>query len=65
MALLAAYTALRAEGEALEDFLAKRVFCNAKSTTLSPTEVDVAGFTNYLKQYCAALSAQKAAVEAW
>ncbi|MBR7099405.1 MAG: ATPase [Clostridia bacterium] len=65
MALLAAYTALRAEGEVLEDFLAKRVFCNAKSTTLSPTEVDVAGFTNYLKQYCAALSAQKAAVEAW
>lgn len=65
MALLAAFTALRTEGEALEDFLAGRVFCNAKSTTLSPNAADVAGFTSYLKQYCAALAAQKSAVESW
>ena len=61
MALLAAYMVRKAEGESMEDYLAKRVFADAKSIQVDPTPEGVAGFQAYLERYKAALAAQKAA----
>lgn len=64
MALLAAYMADKAEGEALEDFLQNRVFANAAATTLAPDPEDVAGFLRFMEQYRKGLAIEAAAVEA-
>ena len=61
VALLAAYMVRKAEGETMEDYLTNRVFADAKSIQVAPTEAGVAGFQAYLKRYKAALAAQKAA----
>ena len=63
MALLAAYMVRREAGESLEDYLNKKVFVTAKSTTLEPTEEGVAGFEAYLKRYKACLRAEDAAAD--
>ena len=61
MAILAAYMVCRADGESLEDYLANRVFREAKSVVLQPRPEGVAGFDRYLQRYKAALPAQKQA----
>lgn len=63
MALLAAYMVRKAEGETMEDYLADRVFADAKRITVQPDPAGVAGFQSYLTRYQAALAAQKAAAQ--
>ena len=62
MALLAAYRALREEGETLEAFLKARVFASAKGSTLAPTAAGKTGFDAWLARYRGLLEAEKAAV---
>ena len=62
MALLAAYRAEKADGESLEDFLARRVFASAERSTLAPTEAGRAGFDAWLARYRGLLEAERAAV---
>ena len=61
MALLAAYSQQRRQGETLEGYLQNRVFCNAVSTCAQPDPAGVAGFQSYLDRYIACLPAQKQA----
>ena len=63
MALLAAYMARKEAGESLEDYLNKKVFATAKSSTLYPTLEGVAGFKAYLERYKACLKAEVAAAD--
>ncbi|MBQ3101218.1 MAG: ATPase [Clostridia bacterium] len=63
MALLAAYSAKKKEGESLEDYLANRVFCGAESVTLDPDPADVAGFNAYVDEYKKLIEVEKKAVE--
>ncbi len=54
MALLAAYAHERQSAktrQALEDFLAKRIFADAKGVTLKPTRTGVKGFAMYLEKF--------------
>ncbi len=63
MALLAAYSAKKAEGESLESYLSERVFASAVSTTLAPDEADVRGFNAYIAEYKKLLEVEQKAVE--
>ena len=63
MALLAAYRQYRAPGEKLEEYLANRVFTDAKSVTLQPDEADVRGFEAYMERYRRLLAVERAAVD--
>ncbi len=63
MALLGAYMLWRAEGESLPDYLDRRVFADAKATTLTADEADAAGFNAFLARYKKALPMERAAVE--
>ena len=63
MALLAAYMLWKDEGETLEDYLEHKVFANAKSSTLTADEGDIAGFNAFLIRYQKALSVEKLAAE--
>ena len=63
MALLAAYSLWKEEGESLEDYLDNKVFAAARSTCLQPDAAGVAGFQSYIKRYSASLNAQRAAAE--
>ena len=54
MALLAAYAHARQSAKAtctLEDFLAKRIFADAKGVTLKPTRTGVKGYAKYLEKF--------------
>ena len=61
MALLAAYMDRREDS--LEEFLSRKVFASAKSTTLQPEQADADGFNRYLAAFKAGLAAEKAALE--
>ena len=63
MALLAAYTAKKAENESLEEYLNAHVFADAKGTTLAPEKADVDGFNAYIEQYKKLLTVERTAVE--
>ena len=63
MALLAAYMAKKAQGEALESYLNTQVFADAECTTLAPDQTDVAGFNAYMQQYQKLLAVERTAVE--
>ena len=62
MALLAAFMLWKDEGETLEDYLDKKVFADAKSTTLMADKEEIEGFNAFVKQYEAALPVEQAAV---
>ena len=64
MALLAAFRLNKEENETLEDYLAIKVFADAKTVTLMADEADVEGFNRFLKTYVASLEMEKAAIEA-
>ena len=63
MALLAAYRLWRDGKEKLEEYLDRRVFAQAKSTTIEPDPADVAGFETFMSRYSRALAVERAAVE--
>jgi len=63
MALLAAYSLCKAEGERLEDYLTANVFADVTSTTLAPEQSDVDGFNAYIRDYKALLAVERTAVE--
>ena len=64
MALLAAYRAEKADGETLEDFLARRVFASATGSTRKPSPEGEHGFARWLVRYHGLLEAERAAVAA-
>jgi len=63
MALLAAFSVVKADNETLENFLDKKIFADSKVTTITPDSADVEGFDVYLERYKAALNVERAAVE--
>jgi len=63
MALLAAYSATKKEGETLEKYLSERVFATAESVTVVPDQADVEGFATYMKQYKQLLKVEQTAIE--
>jgi len=64
IALLAAYAKCKEEGETLESFLENKIFSGAEVATVEPDPADAEGFEAYLTRYKAALSIERAAVEA-
>lgn len=48
----------------LEDYLADKVFVNAKSSTIMAGKADIDGFAVFLATYQMALPMEKAAIEA-
>ena len=63
MALLAAFSAQKNDGETLEDFLSNRVFKNACCTIIEPQKDDIEGFERYIEQYKQLLKIEKIATE--
>ena len=63
MALLAGYMFTKEAGESLEEYLAKRVFADAVSTTIAPDPDDVSGFAKYIEQFRKALKVEQTAIE--
>ena len=65
MAILAAYTIWKDQGETLEDYLEKKVFADATSTTVKATPEDVDGFKVFLDKYKKALPVESLAVHSF
>ena len=63
MALLAAYRLWRAPEEALEDYLDRKVFADASSSTILADEDEIAGFSAFAARYETSLPVERAAVE--
>ena len=63
IALLAAFTGQKENGETMEAFLENKIFANAEVTTITPDTTDVSGFNKYLETYKNALKVEKAAVK--
>ena len=63
MAILAAYMLGKDKYSSLDDFLSERVFINANSVLLSPTESEVTAFKKYIDDYKQLLKVEKTAVE--
>ena len=64
IALLAAYTARQDRSQTLAQFLDEQVFSKFASSVMQPDKADSEGFAKYMRTFRAALSVQKAAVEA-
>lgn len=64
MAVLAAYMVNKTEGEALESYLADKVFHGEKGIVVEPDSADAAGFDAYIESYKAAIKAESAMVSA-
>lgn len=64
IALLAAYMLNREATEALESYLAEKVFAGQQAVTLAPDARDVAGFAAFMARYTQGLGIERAAVEA-
>lgn len=63
IALLAAFCAVKSQGETLEAFLSQKVFSAASGTSVEPDPKDVEGFNAYMERYRNGLAIEKAAVE--
>ena len=63
MALLAAYMKNRADGETLEDYLAKKVFEGNEGSRMEPDAKDVEGYEVFTERYKTGIAIEKAAIE--
>ena len=63
ISLLANYMLYREKSEALETYLANRVFSREESTTIVPEQKDIDGFTVFMDRYKKGLAIEKTAVE--
>jgi len=63
MAVLASYMLNRERNELLPDYLATKVFADAKGQEVYPDKADVDGFSLFLERYVAGLAIEKAAVD--
>ncbi|MDO5111375.1 MAG: FGGY-family carbohydrate kinase [Clostridia bacterium] len=64
MAILAAYRMNKRSGEALDDYLANRVFANSSAVTAQPDAQDAKGFEAFMARYAAGESIERAAIAA-
>jgi sugar (pentulose or hexulose) kinase len=64
IALLAAYMLNKNANEALEEYLAAKVFAGENAVTLAPDARDVEGFATFMARYQQGLVIERAAVEA-
>ncbi|MCA0296790.1 MAG: ATPase [Actinobacteria bacterium] len=62
IAVLAAFTRDRAEGQSLADYLNRAVFAGAGLETVDPDPLDVAGFDAYVQRFSTGLPIERAAV---
>ena len=62
-AILAGYMLQKAEGETLESFLNNKVFVSGKVETFEPVKEDAEGFDDFMKDYNAGLTIERAAVD--
>lgn len=63
IALLAAFNVRKNPGEALEAYLAQRVFDKCAGSRVEPTKENLEGFQTFIKRYENGLAMEKAAVE--
>lgn len=63
MALLAAYSANKKDGETLEDYLNTYVFKNVESVTVKADDCDIKGFNDYMENYKKLLQIERTASE--
>lgn len=63
MALLAAYSAQKTNGQSLEAYLRDVVFAGAKAETVLPAAEEVDAFNRFLARYKSAFAVEKAAAE--
>lgn len=63
MALLAAFSAQKANGQTLDNYLQHTVFAHTAGTTLSPDPTDVEGFTSYTNAYKQLLAVEQTAID--
>lgn len=63
MALLASYMLHKENGEALADFLTKKVFAGQAGSKEAPVKEDVEGFDKFMERYAKGLGIERAAVE--
>lgn len=63
MALLAAYSSEKADGETLEEYLNTRVFDKVSGSVLTPDKTDVDGFNRYMQGYKQLLKVEEMAVQ--
>lgn len=63
IALLAAFSALKKDGQALPNFLDDCVFHDAQGSKIDPDAVGVAGFDKFLERYVLCLGVERQAVE--
>ncbi len=63
MALLTLYMLMKGPGETLEDFLDGKVFRDVKAVVLQPDAADEAGFEKWMRDYRAALKAERTLLE--
>ena len=64
IALLADYLVHRENKESLTDYLAEKVFHEAKGSGMDPVEEDVAGYEKFMEKYTRGLVIERAAVDA-
>ena len=63
MALLCAYLLWKEDGETLEDYLDRKVFADAKTSTLMADPADIEGFASFLAAYKKAFPLEEGAAE--
>jgi sugar (pentulose or hexulose) kinase len=63
MAILAAFSQNRKDGETLADYLNNSVFRNSAGTAIAPDPADTAGFAKFMDRYSTGLAIEAAAVE--
>ncbi len=63
IALLAAYTRDRADGQTLAHYLTTQVFAGASLETIEPDPADVTGFNAYVARFSAGLPVEHAAIQ--
>ncbi len=63
IALLASYMQHKEDGEALSEFLDKKVFAGQKGSKEAPHKEDVEGFDKFMLRYSEGLAIERAAVE--